>query len=279
MGIVNVTPDSFSGDGILAPGASDPAATALALASRMVAEGADILDVGGESSRPGHAAVDAVEEIARVVPVIAAIRAAHPDVPISIDTTKPAVAAAALDVGADLVNDVWGVADDDAVSRLAGVRGAPIVLMHNRAEARYRSVVAEVVADLERAIERAVRAGVAWESIVVDPGSGSARRRSTTWSSCEGSTRCGCSAARSCWAPRASPRSARSWTCQPTSAWRPPSRPPRSACAPASTSSGSTTSARTCARHAWPTRSRGDGTRRPTRTRAAAGSSTHEEPR
>ena len=180
MGVVNVTPDSFSGDGLLTPGGGDarrpgtrdPVGAAVALAGRMVAEGADILDVGGESSRPGHARVDAAEEIARVVPVIAAIRAAHPDMPISIDTTKPAVADAALDAGADLVNDVWGVADDDGLSRLAAARGAPIVLMHNRAEARYRSVVAEVVADLERAIERALRAGVAWESIVVDPGFG-----------------------------------------------------------------------------------------------------------
>jgi dihydropteroate synthase len=171
MGIVNVTPDSFSGDGLLAA-VADPVAAALSLASRMVADGADILDVGGESSRPGHARVTADEEVGRVVPVIAAIRAAHPDVPISVDTTKPVVAAAALDAGADLVNDVWGVADDDALSRLAGERGVPIVLMHNRAEARYRSVVAEVLADLERAIDRAVRAGVAWESIVVDPGFG-----------------------------------------------------------------------------------------------------------
>jgi dihydropteroate synthase len=197
MGVVNVTPDSFSGDGLLVPVAgpdgfraddgsgprgpaggprrsvpADPVAAARAVADRMVSEGADILDVGGESSRPGHARVDAAEEIARVVPVIAAIRAAHPDMPISIDTTKPAVAAAALDAGADMVNDVWGVADDDALSRLAASRGAPIVLMHNRAEARYRAVVAEVVSDLERAIDRAVRAGVAWESIVVDPGFG-----------------------------------------------------------------------------------------------------------
>jgi dihydropteroate synthase len=193
MGVVNITPDSFSGDGLLAPnpavartrddatarraaakqaGAVDPVAAALALAGWMVAEGADILDVGGESSRPGHARVDPAEEIRRVVPVIAAIRAAHPDVPISVDTTKPAVAAAALDAGADLVNDVWGVADDDALARLAGARGAPIVLMHNRAEARYRAVVAEVISDLQRAIERAMRAGVPWESILVDPGFG-----------------------------------------------------------------------------------------------------------
>jgi hypothetical protein len=131
MGILNVTPDSFSGDGLLAGGSqtaagrragtTGPVARALDLARAMVAEGADILDVGGESSRPGHATVDAAEEIRRVVPVIAAIRVALPDVPLSVDTIKPAVAAAAIDAGAALVNDVWGVAEDDcsSVSRLS----------------------------------------------------------------------------------------------------------------------------------------------------------------
>ncbi len=172
MGILNVTPDSFSGDGLLgAPGAS-PVEAAVATGRRMVAEGADLLDVGGESTRPGHAAVDDAEEIDRVVPVIEALRAALPDVPLSIDTTKVAVAAAALDAGAHLVNDVWGVAADDAVLRLAASRGTPIVLMHNRAEARYANLMAEILADLQRAIERAVECGIAWDSIVVDPGFG-----------------------------------------------------------------------------------------------------------
>ena len=171
MGIVNVTPDSFSGDGLIATGV-DWADAALMQATRMVEEGADILDVGGESSRPGHVAVDAAEETRRVVPVIEAIHAAHPGIPISVDTTKPAVAAAALDAGAGLVNDIWGVADDDALARLAAERGVPIVLMHNRAEARYTSLLSEVIADLQRAIDRAVGAGVPWESIVVDPGFG-----------------------------------------------------------------------------------------------------------
>jgi dihydropteroate synthase len=171
MGIVNVTPDSFSGDGLIAPGDRWIDA-ALAQASRMIEEGADILDVGGESSRPGHAPVDAVDEIRRVVPVVTAIRADHPAVPLSVDTTKPAVATAAIDAGAGLVNDIWGVADDDALSRLAAERGVPIVLMHNRAEARYTNLLSEIVADLQRAIDRAVRAGVSWESILVDPGFG-----------------------------------------------------------------------------------------------------------
>ncbi len=171
MGILNVTPDSFSGDGLLGP-AGDPVEAAIALGRRMVDEGADILDVGGESSRPGHAAVPAAEEIARVVPVIRALRAALPDMPLSIDTTKPAVAEAALSAGAHLVNDVWGVAEDDALARVAAEHGVPLVIMHNRAEARYTALVAEVVADLQRAIERAVGAGVPWDRLIVDPGFG-----------------------------------------------------------------------------------------------------------
>lgn len=168
MGILNITPDSFSGDGLLARGTT----AAVALAAAMAAEGADILDIGGESSRPGCAPVNAAEEIARVVPVVRAIRAALPDMPLSIDTTKSAVATAALDAGADLVNDVWGVSDDPALLRLAAERGAPIVLMHNRAEARYTALLPEILGDLARAIDRALAAGIAWESIVVDPGFG-----------------------------------------------------------------------------------------------------------
>jgi dihydropteroate synthase len=192
MGILNVTPDSFSGDGLLAPRpaargvdrrndrdddrGADPVEAAVAIGRQMVADGADLLDVGGESTRPGHDAVDDAEEIARVVPVVHALRAALPDVPLSVDTTKVAVAAAALDAGAHLINDVWGVGEDDALLRLAADRAAdraaPIVLMHNRAEARYANLMAEILADLQRAIERAIRSGIAWESIIVDPGFG-----------------------------------------------------------------------------------------------------------
>ncbi len=170
MGILNVTPDSFSGDGLLSGG--DPVEAATAQARQMADEGADLLDVGGESTRPGHEIVAEDDEIARVVPVIRAVRAAVPSLPISIDTTKPPVAEAALDAGAALVNDVWGVATDDGVIRVAAERGVPIVLMHNRAEARYRNVVAEVIADLQAAIERALQVGVGWDAILVDPGFG-----------------------------------------------------------------------------------------------------------
>lgn len=177
MGILNVTPDSFSGDGLLVADAgggkpSDFVAAALAIAHRMVADGADLLDVGGESTRPGHAEVAAADEIGRVVPVIRALRASLPSVPLSIDTTKPAVAAAALDAGANLINDVWGVAADDTLSRLAAEWGVPIVLMHNRAEARYRALLPEILGDLAAAVDRALRAGVAAGRILVDPGFG-----------------------------------------------------------------------------------------------------------
>ena len=168
MGIVNVTPDSFSGDGLL----DDGPATAVAQARRMVEDGADIVDVGGESTRPGHVDVSAHEEAKRVVPVIAAIRAALPDVPISVDTTKASVARAAAAAGANLLNDVWGVARDDTVIAVAADLHLPIVLMHNRATPRYTNLMAEVIADLEGAIERALAAGVARDDVIVDPGFG-----------------------------------------------------------------------------------------------------------
>ncbi len=176
MGIVNVTPDSFSGDGLAAAGsASDPAELAVAAAAqagRMVAAGADIVDVGGESTRPGHTVVGEDEETARVVPAVAAIHSTLPSTPVSVDTSKPAVAAAAVDAGASLINDVWGVAPDDAMARLAAERGVPLILMHNRVDASYEHLMDELIADLRAAVERAVRAGVPRENLIVDPGFG-----------------------------------------------------------------------------------------------------------
>jgi dihydropteroate synthase len=176
MGIVNVTPDSFSGDGLLAGRAAAPVVAAVSAAvdraRRMVAEGADFVDVGGESTRPGHTTVSEEEEAARVVPVIVALHAALPDTPISVDTSKPAVAAAALDAGASMLNDVWGVSSDDAMARIAAERNVPLVLMHNRAEPRYVDLMAELLADLAAAVERAIRAGVPAENLIVDPGFG-----------------------------------------------------------------------------------------------------------
>jgi len=189
MGIVNVTPDSFSGDGLLATGdgrvthgargraqarstLDGRAGLARSLARRMVDEGADIVDVGGESTRPGRAPVDVEEERARVVPAIRAIRSALPGIPISVDTTKTEVAAEALDAGANCVNDVWGTGPSDALPRLAAEHGAAYVLMHNREEARYDDVVRDVLADLRRGIDRILAAGMPWDSIVIDPGIG-----------------------------------------------------------------------------------------------------------
>ena len=169
MGIINVTPDSFSGDGVLADGCAeasrgdraDPVERAVAQARRMVADGADILDIGGESTRPGpRARVGADEELRRVVPVIVGPPcAALPDVPISIDTTKAAVAEAALDAGADLINDVWGVGADDALPRLAAARKRArwwsCTTAPNRATTHF---LPEIIDDLRAALDRARRA-------------------------------------------------------------------------------------------------------------------------
>jgi dihydropteroate synthase len=171
MGIVNVTPDSFSGDGLLVA-AGDPVDRAVGQARQMAADGADILDVGGESTRPGHERIELDEELRRVVPVVAAVHEALPELPISVDTTRPRVAEAALDAGAAMINHVWGVGPDTALLRLAAERDVPIVLMHNRAEARYRNVVAEVLTELGAAVERAIAAGLDADQVIVDPGFG-----------------------------------------------------------------------------------------------------------
>jgi dihydropteroate synthase len=172
MGVVNVTPDSFSGDGLLAAGQAAFVDRAVAQAREMAGAGADMMDIGGESTRPGYARIGADEELARVLPVVRAIRAALPDMPISIDTTRADVATAAVDSGANLLNDIWGVAAEDGLLKLAAERRLPIVLMHNREQARYSNVVAEVVAELARALDRALAAGIAWEATIVDPGIG-----------------------------------------------------------------------------------------------------------
>lgn len=171
MGIINMTPDSFSGDGLGAD-----VETALAIGRRMVAEGADILDVGGESSRPPHTygerpAVPAAEELRRVVPAVRRL-AQELRVPISIDTTKPEVARAALDAGAAMINDVWGIAAHPEMLALAAERRVPIVLMHNQVKPEYDDLMAAIVGGLERAVERALAAGIAPWQIIVDPGFG-----------------------------------------------------------------------------------------------------------
>ena len=173
MGILNLTPDSFSGDGLLAGPATEPLHIIVAQAQRMAREGADILDLGGESTRPGHAPVSEADELARVVPAVRAVRAALPAMPLSIDTTKVAVARAALDEGADLLNDVGAVGPGgEPLARLAAERHVPLIVMHDRAEPRYADVVAEVVADLRAALDRAIDLGVPRGHLIVDPGIG-----------------------------------------------------------------------------------------------------------
>jgi dihydropteroate synthase len=175
MGIVNTTPDSFSGDGLLRdPELSSEAAVerAVAQAVRMVEEGADILDVGGESTRPGHALIDAEEELGRVLGVIRAIRARLAAVPISIDTRKPGVAEAALAAGADMINDVAAVTAGAALAPIAARHDVPYVLMHDRERPEDGDVVHEVVADLAVTVDLAVAAGCRRGQLIVDPGIG-----------------------------------------------------------------------------------------------------------
>jgi dihydropteroate synthase len=145
---------------------------AVAQAMRMVAEGADIIDIGGESTRPGHDPVSEPEELARVSRVVGAVRARSPDLPISIDTSKTRVAEAALAAGADIVNDVTAVIAGAALARVAAVHGAPYVLMHDRAVPVYDDVVREVVEDLRAALGQAERAGCDRSRLIIDPGIG-----------------------------------------------------------------------------------------------------------
>lgn len=168
MGVLNVTPDSFSDGGQFL----DPAA-AIAQAHRMVAEGADIIDIGAESTRPygGATPVSAADEIARLAPILPAVAALGP--PVSIDTMKAAVADWALDHGAALLNDVWGLQRDPEMARLAARRGVPIVVMHNRDEADPAiDIVADIEAFFARSLEIADAAGLDRSQIVLDPGIG-----------------------------------------------------------------------------------------------------------
>ena len=166
MGILNVTPDSFS-DG----GSFNTVEAAFARACQMAEEGADIIDVGGESTRPGHIQISDEEEIARVVPVIEKIKA-ELDIPVSIDTYKSAVAQAAVKVGADLINDIWGFRYDEEVARIAAEAGLPCVLMDNRDEPVAGDVMDAMKETLMESVEIARRAGVADENVILDPGVG-----------------------------------------------------------------------------------------------------------
>lgn len=166
MGILNVTPDSFSGDGL-----GGDIEAAAAQARSMIAEGADIIDVGGESTRPGAPEVTAAEEISRVVPVIERLKAAV-DVPVSIDTYKAEVAEAAVKAGACLLNDVWGLKRDARLADIAARCRLPIVISSSQREAPVADIMPAVIDSLRWAIGRAAEAGVAGENIIVDPGFG-----------------------------------------------------------------------------------------------------------
>lgn len=166
MGILNVTPDSFS-DG----GRFNDLESALAQARRLEAQGADIIDLGGESTRPGHVPISAEEELARVIPVLRALKQ-EIKVPISIDTTKAAVARQALEAGAHIINDQWALRADPELATLAAEYGAPLVLMHNQKGTEYRDLMGDMVQYFRESMALALEAGVPRENIVIDPGIG-----------------------------------------------------------------------------------------------------------
>ena len=166
MGIVNVSPDSFSGDGL---GDDIPAIVEQAL--RMEAEGADFLDVGAESTRPGHAPVTVDEELRRLIPALEALTP-EVTVPVSVDTFKSVVAREALDAGATIINDQWGLQADPEIASLAAETGAGLILMHNRHNRRYKQLVPEVIAELSESADTAIQARVPEGNIILDPGFG-----------------------------------------------------------------------------------------------------------
>lgn len=170
MGILNVTPDSFS-DG----GRYNRVDAALRHAGEMLEAGADIIDIGGESTRPGHQPVGQEEELERVLPVIEALRGELPQVPISVDTYKAEVARQALEAGAHIINDIWGCKKEPEMAHVAARYGCPLILMHNRPERRYDRFVEEVKADLLASVALAKAAGVKDDQIWLDPGIGFAK--------------------------------------------------------------------------------------------------------
>ncbi|WP_270167125.1 dihydropteroate synthase [Paenibacillus sp. SYP-B4298] len=173
MGILNATPDSFSDGGRYV----EPARAA-EHAQRLAAAGADIIDIGGESTRPGGESVSEEEELRRVVPVIEAVRRALPQVTLSIDTYKAETARQALAAGADIINDVWSLQKDPQMAAIAAAHGCPVILSHNRPAAVYEELVADVITDLQASIALALAAGVQQHNIWLDPGIGFAKTHS-----------------------------------------------------------------------------------------------------
>ncbi|MFZ3579253.1 dihydropteroate synthase [Virgibacillus sp. DJP39] len=169
MGILNVTPDSFS-DG----GSYTTIEEAVKQAIEMEKQGADILDIGGESTRPNHQPVSIEEEINRIVPVIEAIKGAV-NIPISIDTYKAETARRAIQAGATIINDVWGAKKDPEIAKVAAEYDVPIILMHNRTNKNYQSLIDDLKDDLLESVDIALRAGVKKTNIILDPGVGFAK--------------------------------------------------------------------------------------------------------
>lgn len=169
MGILNVTPDSFS-DG----GKFNDIDQAIYQAEKMIKEGADILDVGGESTRPNHIRISSEEEMERVCPVISKIKE-HFDIPISLDTYKSDVASAGIQAGADLLNDIWGLKWDGTMAQVIAEAGIPCCLMHNRHDQNYTSFIDDVLGDLRESIQIALAAGISKDKIMLDPGIGFAK--------------------------------------------------------------------------------------------------------
>ncbi|PKM59706.1 MAG: dihydropteroate synthase [Firmicutes bacterium HGW-Firmicutes-4] len=169
MGILNVTPDSFS-DG----GKFNNLDASLKQVEKMIADGADLIDLGGESTRPGHTQISDAEEIERIVPMIEAIQKRF-DIPISIDTYKGAVGAAALQAGADMVNDIWGFKYDPTLADVTARYQVPCVLMHNRSNQNYQNLMSDINSDLQESIDIALTAGISKDAIILDPGIGFAK--------------------------------------------------------------------------------------------------------
>lgn len=169
MGILNVTPDSFS-DG----GKWNDRDRALKRVEEMVEQGVDIIDIGGESTRPGYTTVQAGEEIARTAPVIEAVKARF-DVPVSLDTCKAEVALAGIRAGADLINDIWGLKHDEKMAGVIQESGLPCCLMHNRKNEDYLDFIQDVAADLAETVRLAEKAGIEDDRIILDPGVGFAK--------------------------------------------------------------------------------------------------------
>ena len=168
-GILNVTPDSFW-DGGRFIGMDN----ALFHVAEMIKDGADLIDIGGESTRPGYTAIDAAEEIERVMPVIEAVRDRF-DIPISLDTYKNTVAWAGLGAGADMINDIWGLKADDKMAEVIASAHVPVCIMHNREKAEYNNYMTDVISDLRTSLDIAKTAGISDENIILDPGVGFAK--------------------------------------------------------------------------------------------------------